>query len=148
MPRAKAHTHTRISSSLSASVLQRCNAQASPGQDSNRCTLDLVAESVFYPLSDWLHCISFPSAACKHNKDAFSVSFFETALLSHSYIFRSVNTDAPANKKRKKKEEKKRGGRVTDAFSRLHFAFFAVQHLVPRRSSSALHLDKHVVVGN
>lgn len=77
------------------------------GKIPRRCTLDLVAESVFYPLlTDF---IAFPSPLLPANRLMYSqFPFFKTVL-----SFTQLNlekSDTPANQKKKKK--RKGGTRV------------------------------------
>lgn len=71
LPRAKVHKNQLIESSLRVSTIQHASFSR---QDSNRCTLDLVTESLFYPLLT--NFTSFPPLLTHIH--SFSISFFKS----------------------------------------------------------------------
>lgn len=71
LPRAKVHKNQLIESSLRVSTIQHASFSR---QDSNRCTLDLVTESLFYPLLT--NFTSFPPLLTHIHP--FSISFFKS----------------------------------------------------------------------
>ncbi len=70
LPQAKAHRDLLTGSSLPASAVQHGSFSR---QDSNRCMLDLLTESLFYPLLT--NFTSLPSLLCIHTSIPFLFPF-------------------------------------------------------------------------
>lgn len=120
MPPAKAHRSTHFVSEAQHASFSR--------QDSNRCMLDLVTESLFYPLlTDF---ISLPSLLCMHTSMPFLFPFFSTPLPSPS-----KGWELWAEMHKQAKED------------RLGFFFCCVQ-LFLHNIWSVFHLHKHVALRN